>query len=140
MEDIDFKEVRRIVDGGGAQGLLETFRDRRTPLQKCLDLWLRWLHRGDSGIGWRGRSAMLESDASASSEQLYDRMDNHAGEAVDAMIDSLPTHQGWAIRKRCGLVTLWRFPLLVYADVLAQAEAELEKKLKINIATRNYFQ
>lgn len=110
-----------------------------TPLDICLDLWLRWQSRSDLGIGWRGRSASLVGDSVASSDQLYDRMDSQTGEAMDAMIGDLKVQHNWAIKKRCGLATVWKFPSLVFADVLLEAEKELEKKMKINLATRNYF-
>lgn len=111
----------------------------QTPLDVCLDLWLRWQHRPDVGLGWRGRSVSLESDSAASSDQLYDRMDNQTAEAMEVMIGDLKVQHNWAIKKRCGLSTVWRFPSLVFADVLIDAEMELEKKMKINLATRNYF-
>jgi len=119
--------------------MVDALRDRRTPLDKCLDVWVCWQRRNDTGIGWRGQSALLASEASASSDQLYDRMDNQTAEAVEAMINSLPQHLGWAIRKRCSIVTLWKFPRLVFVDVLVLAEHELEKKLRNNIATGIYF-
>ena len=110
-----------------------------TGLDLCLDVWLQWQRRNDSSLGWRGRSAMLEGECTADSEQLYDNMDNNAALAVEAMMTGLPRCLDWAIRKRCGIATVWRFPSLVFADVLLEAEAELTKKLKNNIATRNYF-
>ncbi len=110
-----------------------------TGLEQCLDLWLQWQKRSDMSLGWRGRSAMMEGDCSADSEQLYDHMENTAGLAVEAMICSLPRHLNWAIRKRCGITMVWSFPTLPFADVLAEAETELEKKLKNNIATRSFF-
>lgn len=111
----------------------------RSPLDLCLDIWMQWQRRSDVGMGWHRRSAMLESESSADSEQLYDDMDNNAAQAVEAMMSGLPRHLDWAIRKRCGIATVWRFPSLVFAEALAEAEAELEKKLKNNIATRNFF-
>ena len=111
----------------------------QTPLDICLDLWLRWQDRSDSGIGWRNRSVALSSEASASSEQLYDRMDNETAEAMDTMIGDLKVQHNWAIKKRCGIATAWKFPSLIFADVLLDAEAALEKKMKINLATHNYF-
>ncbi len=110
-----------------------------TPLDVCLDLWVRWQHRSDVGIGWRGRSAGLVSDAEADAEQLYDRMDSEVGEAVDVMISDLKVQHNWAIKKRCAIATQWKFPSLIFADVLADAEKALESKLKKNIATHKYF-
>ena len=111
----------------------------QSPLDVCLSIWVQWQRRADLGIGWRGKSAMLESDGSADSHQLYDNMDNNTAQAVDAMICSLPRHLDWVIRRRCGITTAWRFPSLVFADMLPLAEQELEKKLRKNIATRFFF-
>lgn len=112
---------------------------RPQPLDLCLDLWMQWQRRDDTSLGWRGRSAMMASECCASSEQLYDDMDNAAAQAVEAMMSGLPRHLDWAIRKRCGIATVWRFPEMTFGDALVEAEAELEKKLKNNIATRNFF-
>lgn len=111
----------------------------QTPLDICLDLWLRWHDRGDLCIGWSNKSGALTSESSASSEQLYDRMDNETAEAMDTMIGDLKVQYNWAIKKRCGIATMWKFPSLIFADVLFEAESELEKKMKINLATHNYF-
>lgn len=115
-------------------------RLHETPLDVCLAIWLQWQRRDDTCIGWRGRSALLESDACANSQQLYDSMDNNTALAVEAMIcDLRPVQLIWAIRRRCGLANVWRFPSLVFADALEQAETALEKKLKTNVATRTFF-
>lgn len=115
-------------------------RQKESPLELCLAIWLQWQRRDDTCIGWHRRSAMLEGDAHADSQQLYDNLDNNAALAVDTMISDLrPVQLIWAIRRRCGLASVWRFPSLVFADVLVDAELELEKKLKNNIATRTFF-
>lgn len=117
---------------------VEAFHKPR-PLDLCLDLWMQWQRRSDAGLGWHRRSAMMEGESSSDSEQLYDSMDNAAAEAVEAMMVGLPRHLDWAIRRRCGIATIWRFPNLDFSTALVEAEAELEKKLKNNIATRNFF-
>ncbi len=111
----------------------------QTTLDLCLDCWTTWLEYADLDIGWRGRSIGLVGDSGRSSEQIYFNLDQDVGRAVDAMIDSLSTHHAWAIRKRCSVATMWRFPQLDFFAVLVVAEKELEKKLKNNIATRRYF-
>ena len=116
-----------------------TERQKESPLEMCLAIWLQWQRRSDMSLGWRGRSAMIESDVCADSQQLYDSMDNNTAQAVEASVCSLPLPLLWAIRRRCGLATVWRFPSLIFADVLERAEIELEKKLRNNIATRNLF-
>ncbi len=92
-----------------------------SPFERCLDLWVRWQERSDIGVGWRGRSTMLASDGSLDSEQLYDSMDNTAAVAVDAMIASLSRHHAWAIQKRCGITSVWRYNTLEFAVILAEA-------------------
>lgn len=82
---------------------------------------------------------MLDSDASADSQQLYDRADNKTAEAVNGCIDSLPRHLAWAIGKGCGINGVWRFPHLNYLEALVQAKFDLVKRLKLNHETRNYF-
>ncbi|MFZ6690244.1 hypothetical protein [Undibacterium sp. SXout20W] len=124
---------------GEAVRKIEVRYVQETPLDFCLDLWVRFCRRDDSSLGWRGRSALLESDAYADPDQLYERREMQAAEAMDAMIGSLKTHHGWAIRKRCGQAMLWRFPQLIFADVLAEAENILTEQMKKNLATRNYF-
>jgi hypothetical protein len=111
----------------------------QTPLDLCLDCWVRWLDYDELKIGWRDKSLGLVGNSSRSSEQLYSALEIEVGMAVDAMIDSLKTHHAWAIRKRCSVATLWRFPQMDFFSVLVEAEKELEKKLKNNIATRSYF-
>ncbi|MBC7860300.1 MAG: hypothetical protein H7Z39_16325 [Burkholderiaceae bacterium] len=112
---------------------------RPEPLDLCLDIWMQWQRRNDMGLGWRGRAALYEGESAADSEQLYDNMDSNAAEAVEAVMGGLPRHLDWAIRRRCGIATVWRFPNLDFAQALAEAEGELKKKLKNNIATRNFF-
>jgi hypothetical protein len=117
----------------------------QSPLDVLLELWVRWQQRDDHGLGWRGRCAIIEggsdecSDDEIDSTQLYDRMDDAAGKAVDVMICDLKVQHNWAIKKRCHIASAWRFPSLVFADVLAEAEDALIAKLKKNVATRNYF-
>lgn len=118
---------------------IEVGQSQQAPLESCLEIWMRWQERNDVGIGWHRRSAMLSSDASADSEQLYASMDNTVAEAVEAMISSLPRHLDWAIRTRCGIATVWRFPNLDYHAALVDAETQLTSKLQKNIATRALF-
>ena len=112
---------------------------KQSPLDICLDIWMRWSSRCDLDLGWCGRSAILAGDGAASSDQLYDRMDTRVAEAVDTMVDGLKLQHSWAIKKRCGIATAWNFPRLDFDKALGDAEIELEKKLKINLATANFF-
>ncbi|WP_156398049.1 hypothetical protein [Duganella sp. Root336D2] len=112
-------------------------------LDYCLDVWMRWQRRDDTRLGWRGRSAMLQSDydddVEGDSEELYEDMDTRVAEAVEAMMVSLPRHLDWAIRRRCNIATVWRFPSLDFTNVLGEAEGALETLLRKNVATRVFF-
>jgi hypothetical protein len=112
-------------------------------LDYCLDVWMRWQRRDDTKLGWRGRSAMLQNDYAddieGDSDELYEDMDTRVAEGVEAMMQSLPRHLDWAIRRRCNIATVWRFPSLDFTEVVGEAEQALEVLLRKNIATRIYF-
>ena len=112
-----------------------------TPLDKLLDLWVRFQRRDDNrgNGGFRGRDSMLQSDGLRDSEQLCDAIDEEVAEGVDACISSLTAQHSWAIKKRCNIASVWRFPSIDYESTLNKAESELTTKLKKNIATSNYF-
>ena len=118
-------------------------RIETTALYYCLDVWMRWQQQDDTRLGWRGKSAMLESDytddSEADSDVVYSDMDTRVAEAVEAAMRGLPRYLDWAIRRRCNIATVWRFPSLVFADVLEDAECALEALLRKNIATRSLF-
>ena len=114
-----------------------------TALDYCLDVWVRWQRRDDTRLGWRGKSAMLESDYTEDeeidSEALYSNMDTKVAEAVEAMMRDLPRYQDLAIRRRCNIARVWNWNPLTFADVLKEAEMALEGLLRKNIATRSFF-
>jgi hypothetical protein len=112
-----------------------------TPLDKLLDMWIRFQRRGDNrgNGGFKGRDSILQSDSLRDSEQLCDAVDEEVAQGVDACISSLTAQHSWAIKKRCNIASVWRFPSLDYESTLMIAEFELERKLKRNIATANYF-
>lgn len=112
---------------------------QQDPLDVCLEIWLEWQRKRSLNLGFHRRSAGLCSEAAADSEQLYDSMDTATAEAVEAMLASLPRHLDWAIRKQCGVATVWRFAQLDFGAELLDARAQLQKKLKNNIATRSFF-
>jgi hypothetical protein len=112
---------------------------QQEPLDVCLELWQLWQEKRSLNLGWHRRSAGLCSDAEADSDELYDSMDTAVAEAVEAMMSSLPRHLDWAIRRQCGIATVWRFPQLDFTVELAEARAQLETKLKKNIATQAFF-
>lgn len=112
-------------------------------LDYCLDVWTRWQHQDDTRLGWSGKSAMLESDYTedeeVDSQAVYSGADLRVAEAVEAMMRGLPRYLDWAIRRRCNIATVWRFPSLDFTDVLGEAENALELLLRKNIATRSFF-
>lgn len=112
---------------------------RTSPLDECLAIWCEWHRRADAGISWRNRVPILSSEASLDTEQLYSRADTVVAEAVEAMVNSLTAQHEAAIRHRCGHSRVWRFHQLDFTHVLPAAEAELEKKLRKNLATRAFF-
>lgn len=97
------------------------------PLDVCLDIWARWSTLSDYQV----------TTGCANEQDIKDFM--RAGEAVEAMINSLTRCQWWAIRKSKGICTAWIFNDTIFADVLCEAEAILEPKMRKHIATRRYF-
>lgn len=112
-----------------------------SPLEKLMDIWVRFHNRADkreSG-GFRGRDSLLRSESLRDLEQLCDADEEEAANAVDVSVNSLSAQHSWAIKKKHGIASVWRFPQLDYLDTVEKAEQELEKKLRRNIATSNYF-
>lgn len=109
-------------------------------LDLCLTCWKEWMGRNDTDLGIKSQSTLRgdlhDSDVSADSSQL--RRDNEIGEATDAMVRSLKASHQWAMRRKCGLVrqNVWNFPQLDYIVEAQEACVELEKKLRLNVATR----
>lgn len=98
-----------------------------TPYENCMRIWTHW-------------AALSDCPTSDGYGNLQDSKEfMRAGEAIDMMIDSLPRHQWWAVRKSRGISTVWLFPHLSLPDVLHAVEMVLTEKMKNNIATRKYF-
>lgn len=112
-----------------------------TPFEKLMDIWVRFQRRADNrdSGGFRGRDSILRSEALRDLEQLCDSTEEETADAVDSCINSLKAQYAWAIKKKYGIAGVWRFPQLDYMKTLIQAEVELERKLRKNIATANYF-
>ena len=109
-------------------------------LEICLDLWVRFMQKSDTDLGVQGQKSLRgEGDGYGNEDTGQARRDNEIGEATDAMIHSLRVHHQWAIRKIKGLASTWRFPQLDYMTTAIDAKEELEKKLRINVATRTLF-
>lgn len=106
---------------------VEVADTEKTPYGKLMDLWSRW-------------NALSDHQVSMGDGNPQDTKDfMRAGEALEAMINELPRHLWWAIRKSRGISTVWLFPHLSIEDALAKAEETLTPKMKNHIATRRYF-
>jgi hypothetical protein len=98
-----------------------------TPYSAVMKTWARWMSLADE----------QHSHGLANPQDVKEFM--ACGEAVDVMIDELPIHYRWAIRKAFGLATAWIYPDKSLADTLVAAEAILSVKMLKNVATRRYF-
>jgi hypothetical protein len=109
-------------------------------LDTCLDCWSTWMGRNDTDLGAQAQRTMKgDGDGLGNSETMAARRDNEIAEATDAMISGLASSHRWAIYRKCGLSTGWRFPQLNFVVHAEEACSELEKKLRTNIATRMLF-
>ncbi len=105
---------------------LETFF-KQTPYNRVMAVWASWItlkDRNEPG-GW--------SNPQDAKEFM------RTGEVVEAMINGLPRHQWWAIRKSRGICTVWIFPTLNILDALEAAEITLTTKMKKNADTHRFF-
>ncbi|MFC6520117.1 hypothetical protein ACFQAT_10385 [Undibacterium arcticum] len=122
------KRCKNYVEGDAMQ----TARNQESfvklsPFDEVMNIWVRWVNLKD----------FQHSDGDGNLQDTKDFM--RAGEAVEAMINDLPRHQWWAIRKSKGISTVWIFPHLSLLDTLEQAEKILTPKMQNHIATRRYF-
>lgn len=99
----------------------------QSPFARAMDVWSRWV-------------ALSDQVCSKGDSNLQDTKDfMRAGEAIETMINDLPRHQWWAIRKSRGISTVWLFPNLSILDALEAAEKILTPKMRQHIATRRFF-
>lgn len=109
------------------------------PYVLLLACWVDFMRSNDRDLGVGGMK--LASDALAEVD-VYDAQraaDLKIGEAVDAMVSSLPQLHRWAIYKGQGIATAWRFPNADFGATLTDAREELEAKLRKHVATQLYF-
>jgi hypothetical protein len=116
-------------------------------LDICLECWKIWMGRHDSDLGAQqqklrggeddGRDPEKDSESVAAAAEQ--RRENEIAEATDAAVNNLRACDRWAIYKMCGVSTTWKFPLLDFMQTAIGAKIELEKKLRLNIATRALF-
>lgn len=120
------------------------------PLHVCLECWKVWMGRNDGDLGTQRQKLLTSDDEENDDEKAKkdaesiaaaaeQRRDNEIAGATDAAINSLQACDRWAIYKMSALSTVWNFPALDYMHVAERAKAELERKLRENIATRALF-
>lgn len=112
-----------------------------TPLDELLNIWASFQRRDDNrdSGGYRGRDAVCRSDAQRDSEQLFDAADEDLARAVDNCIHSLSAQHAWAIKKRCNIAGVWRFPALDFESTLGKAEIALDTKFRENPTTAAFL-
>lgn len=121
-------------------------RTKQDGLMICLDCWKGWMQIDDRDLS----AARMKLEAGASDDEghvgyEYDpyeeqrKDDRKVGEATGAMIDSLKSCHQWAIKKKMGISTVWNFPTVDFLSCLEDAQTELERKLRNNIATAMKF-
>lgn len=113
----------------------------------CLECWKTWMlsddrdlsasrMKLDGGVDDEDRDrAAYESDPYAEQRKA----DIKVGEATGAIIEGLKPCWRWAIYRKCGVATVWNFPSIDFLSCLADAQAELERKLRVHIATATQF-
>lgn len=113
-------------------------------LLDCLECWKLFMQKDDRDLSASRMKLMSARDDDAQgyerdvyAEQL--QADYKIGEAVNTEINDLKAVHAWAIKKKCSITTLWNFPSVNFISALADAEAELEKKLRKNIVTATKF-
>ena len=119
--------------------------------QICIEHWRTWMRQDDRDLSAKGQAG-LQSGADDEKHEGYDidmaaeaaaasaaRVEREIAMATDAMINSLDRHHKAAIYRANSIASVWRFPNMDFALVLPEAEVELEKKLRKNIATRSLW-
>lgn len=113
-------------------------------LNVCLECWKLYMCGDDRDLS---ASRMILGGGTAAENEAYKsdiyadqrNADMKIGEATDAMISSLRAIHGWAIKKKCGITSVWNFHGAEYLNTLLEAEEQLTTKLRNNIATATQF-
>lgn len=117
-------------------------------LEDCLECWKKFMagdERDLSASRMRLSGGADDPDDPARNgyeSNPYDeqwKADLKVGEATGIMIDGLKPCWRWAIYKKCSVSDVWNFPKLNFMDVIVDAEADLEIRLRKNIATGTKF-
>lgn len=115
---------------------------KHDPLDTCLDCWKRYMHGDpDRDLGAKTMNGLVgEEDAyGVDPAEKQQARDMRIGAATDAMIDSLKRIHIWAIYELCSIASPWHYPNADILIVGPEAMKELERKLKINVATGILF-
>lgn len=122
------------------RGAAPSNEGQRDGLEVCLACWKEWMGKRDLDLSaQRMKTLQGDGDGYGSPDTSQARRDNEIAEATDAMFSSLKSSHQWAIRRKCGIASVWRFPQLDYMTEALSACEELEKKLRGNVATRMEF-
>lgn len=109
------------------------------PYAQLLACWVDFMRSNDRDLGVGGMKLASDALAETNVHDAQRAADLKIGEAVDAMVSSLPQLHRWAIKKSQGIATAWRFPNADFGATLAAAREELEAKLRKHVATQLYF-
>lgn len=106
--------------------VVETFHDL-TPYQRVMNIWARYTRLDDHQY----------STGDSHPQDVKEFM--RAAEAIDVMIDDLPRHLWWAVRRAHGICTAWNFPNLNFEEAVQKAEEILTPKMKNHVDVRRHF-
>ena len=109
------------------------------PYTLLIACWADYMRTDDRDLGASGMKLASDAEPEVNVHDAQRAADLKMGEAVNAMVDSLPMLHRWAISKSQGIATAWRFPNADFGTTLLDARAALEEKLRKHVATRLYF-
>jgi hypothetical protein len=109
------------------------------PYVQLLACWVDFMRADDRDLGVGGMKLASDAALDINVHDAQRAADLKMGEAVNAMVHSLPALHRWAIYKSQGIATVWRFPNADFGATLTTAREELEEKLRKHVATQLYF-
>lgn len=113
--------------------------NRPDPYAELMACWADYMRTDDRDLGAGGMKLASDAEPEVNVHDAQRAADLKMGEAVNAMVESLPMLHRWAISKSQGIATAWRFPNAEFGATLLDARAALEEKLRKHVATRLYF-
>ncbi len=116
-------------------------------LDHCLECWKDWMGRDDRDLGMQMQQCMVgkgaygdgDCEGDGDIDSVSKRLNNEIASATDAMVRSLKVSHQWAIKRKCGLATVWNYPALDFMHEAHDACVELGKKLRGNAVTKAFF-